>query len=334
MRTFTILFSALLLGATAVKGQTVATFDDLTLTKPDTFYVNYSAPGADVGFNDGLGHFHTIFDTSAGYSYWDGGFLYSNMTDSVTNGFLNQYSAKTAIGYNNSANYAVAYCSDPITFATNMRMTLRSAAVGQPVMGFYITNSTYAYNSMAPGYPAQTPAKKFGNGDWFLLTIKGYTSGALTADSVNFYLADLRFTDTTMNYIVKTWDWVNLLPLGHVDSLYFNLSSSDNGMFGMNTPAYFCMDNFTTNETDVAVKNVQPAYLAKVYPNPAKDVLYADLTDKSVTEIKVVNMAGQVMSTYVPTSSHVEINTSALAPGQYLLQMTGERGSAVVKFVK
>ncbi|MEZ4953573.1 MAG: DUF4465 domain-containing protein [Saprospiraceae bacterium] len=32
--------------------------------------------------------------------------------------------------------------------------------------------------------------------------------------------------------------------LGHVDSL-FTLSSSDAGVFGMNTPAYFCLDNLT-----------------------------------------------------------------------------------------
>ena len=44
MRTNTFLLSALLLITGSLKAQTVATFDDLILSHPDTFYVNYTAP--------------------------------------------------------------------------------------------------------------------------------------------------------------------------------------------------------------------------------------------------------------------------------------------------
>ena len=326
MRTFTLLFSALVLG-TAVKAQTVATFDDLSLPTTDTYYVNYTAFGTNVGFSDGLAFFPCFYDTSGGYTYWNY-FAYSNKTDSVTSGYGNQYSAKTAIGYGGSAKYAVAFCSNPVTYAFTMNLPLTGGAVGEPVNGFYITNSTYAYNSMAPGYPAEPPAKKFDSSDWFLLTVKGYVGGVLTTDSVNFYLAD-------SGNIIKTWEWVNLLPLGHVDSLQFSLNSSDTaGGFGMNTPAYFCMDNFTTDQTDASVKNVQSAYIAKVYPNPAVNTLYVDVTDNSIQLLSVTDMAGNVTSTYSVTGNHNEINTSNLAAGMYMLQLSGNGKTASTKFVK
>ena len=327
MRTFTLLFSALVLGTTA-NAQTVATFDDQVLAT-DTAYVNYVATGTDVGFNDGLAHFPCVYDSTYG---WEGGFAYSDKTDSVHSGYGNEYSAKAGIGYAGSSKYAAVFCSDPVTFTFYTRLRLTGAAIDKPVSGFYVTNSTYTYNAIKNGYFSAT---KFDSGSWFLLTIKGYTGGALTADSVNFYLADFRFADTTMDYIVKTWEWVNLLPLGHVDSLQFHLNSSDTaGGFGMNTPAFFCMDNFTTNETALSVHNIPASYIAKVYPNPAINTLYVDVTDNSVQQVSVMDMAGNVVSSNSVKSSHIEINTSTLASGMYMLQLDGDGKTAHTKFVK
>ena len=86
----------------------VSSFDTFYLSKQDTFYLNYNNPLTDVGFDDGLAHFPCYYDTAFG-GYWSSGFAYSNMTDTVTSGFMNEYSAKTGIGYNGSPNYAVFY---------------------------------------------------------------------------------------------------------------------------------------------------------------------------------------------------------------------------------
>ena len=333
MRTFTILFSAFVLGTTA-HAQTVATFDDLSLATTDTFYVNYSASGTDVGFNDGLARFPCIYDTSYGGT-WTTGFAYSNMTDSVTSGYFNEYSAKAAKGYAGSDNYAVAHVSDPVTYAPDILMPLTGAAIGHPVSGFYVTNGTYAYNSMRDG---DMFARKFHNGDWFKLTIQGYLGGTLQPDSVGVYLANFLFPDTTMNYILKTWQWVNLLSLGNVDSLQFTLSSTDNGFYGMNTPAYFCMDNFTTAESSglssLSANNIQSIAVAKVYPNPATNTLYVDIADNSVQQVNLVDMAGNIISTYSAVTKLVEINTASLPVGMYVLQMMGNGNVASMKFVK
>src|SRR4051812_21589797 len=112
----TLLLAALVSSALSSQAQTVSTFDSLPLAHADTFYTNYTASGTDVGFDNGMAHFPCIYDTSFG-GLWTAGFAYSNMTDSVTSGYLNQYSAKTGIGYGGSHQYAVVHCTDPITFA-------------------------------------------------------------------------------------------------------------------------------------------------------------------------------------------------------------------------
>ena len=114
----------------------------------------------------------------------------------------------------------------------------RMVKEGEVVSGFYVTNSAYAYTSMQYG---DSYARKFIYGDWFKLTITGVDAAGESTGSVDFYLADLRNDDFA--YIINTWRWVDLTSLGQVKRLEFALSSSDTGQWGMNTPAYFCLDN-------------------------------------------------------------------------------------------
>jgi len=335
MRKIYLFLLAAAVGTASVNAQTVATFDDLTLPAVDTYYVNYATPGTDVGFNDGLAHFPCKYDTSFG-GMWTTGFAYSSKTDSVTSGYTNEYAAKTAIGYAGSAKYASAYCSDPVTYLNNIKVNLIGAAIGKTVSGFMVTNSTYAYNSMKNG---DAFAKKFGgttgnDPDWFKLRVRGYLADSLMPDSVCFYLADYRFANNDSDYIVKTWQWVNLLPLGHVDSLQFSLSSTDNSSFGMNTPAYFCIDNFTTNETSVSVNSMSSAPLAKVYPNPASDRLFVEINNESFTNAVIIDMLGNTVLVNELSDHKAELNITALPSGNYVLHLFGSGKSARVKFVK
>lgn len=314
--------------AHCAKAQTVSNFESLVLSKSDTFYVNYGLPNKDVGFNSGLAHFPCVYDTAFG-GFWVSGFAYSNMKDSITSGYMNQYAAKTAAGYNNTAKYAVAYGQ------TNT-VHLRGAALGKPVKGVYLTNSTYAYNSMRDG---DFFAKKFGgvsgtDTDWFKLTIKGYLKDTLGKDSVDFYLADFRNADNAKDSILKYWKWADLQSLGPVDSLQFSLSSSDNGAFGMNTPAYFCMDDFTTYETFTGVAEVKAMPVAKVYPNPAVNELFVDAKDNSVKAVAVYDMSGRLVIKQDVKDAVTSVNIATLLPGVYILELTGEEQNASLRFVK
>jgi hypothetical protein len=100
-------------------------------------------------------------------------------------------------------------------------------------------------------------AKKFGKGDWFKLTITGYDANDVETGTKEYYLADLRDADKA--YIINDWRYVDLSGLGKVKKLGFELTSTDNGAYGMNTPAYFCFDNFGAEGTEVLPdKNVDP----------------------------------------------------------------------------
>lgn len=215
---------------------TVSTFDDADLDGED--YWN----GDDLsgGFNSGSAYFINNYNET--YDSWDG-FAFSKVNDNTTAGYNNQYSAYTGIGVNESQNYGVAYVNAYTGSLPTVSIT--NTTTGNIIPGFYVTNNTYAALSMLNG---DAYAKKFGgeNGndkDWFKLTIRGIDAEGNYTNPIEFYLADYRFEDNSKDYIIDEWTWVDLTSLGEVIGIDFNLSSSDNGMFGMNTPAYFCIDD-------------------------------------------------------------------------------------------
>ncbi|NRB61615.1 MAG: DUF4465 domain-containing protein [Saprospiraceae bacterium] len=169
--------------------------------------------------------------------YWDTDWAVSQVKDDSTQGFSNLLGAITGIGNRGSETYLVGQ--------KNMVIALKDEAVGKPARGMYVTNTTYAYYSMIEG---DAFAKKFGgedgtDPDFFALNIHGVLNGMPTMDTVTFYLADYRFADDSLDYIVDSWTYVDLQPLGPVDSLIFMFSSSDVGDFGINTPLFFAMDD-------------------------------------------------------------------------------------------
>jgi hypothetical protein len=178
---------------------------------------------------------------NAEFDYWSG-FVVSNHTNTATPGYLNQYSAFTGGGASGSANYSVGYYSTYEAATTHISFAALTDLAGK---GTLITNTTYAALAMRDG----RGAKKFGgvagnDSDWFLLTIEGYTAGAPTGTPVNFFLADFRFADNSLDYIVDDWRYVDFSPLGSVDEIRFSMTSTDNNAFGILTPSYFAMDDF------------------------------------------------------------------------------------------
>lgn len=88
--------------------------------------------------------------------------------------------------------------------------------------------------------------KKFGDGDYFRITAKGYKGGSETG-TATFDLACKKGANTAnpdWNYIVKNWTRWDLASLGEVDKVVFYLDSSDKdeATGKMRTPAWFCID--------------------------------------------------------------------------------------------
>ncbi len=206
-------------------------FQSLNL-QPNSFWNGSDASG---GYKFNIATFSNSYNSQWGS--W-GGFAFSNVKDTTTLGYGNQYSAMVTSFLEPLNAYAVAYYSsyseDDTKIVFDRKVNLVSVK---------ITNTVYAHHSMRNG---DVVGKKFGGADgtdpdWFLLTIDGYNGGIKT-QTIEFYLADFRSTNSSQDFIRDNWTIVNLSSLGSIDKLMFKLSSSDNGDFGMNTPAYFAVD--------------------------------------------------------------------------------------------
>lgn len=222
------------------------------------------------GNNEMLSH-GWVFTNYYSEYFW-GGFTASNRTDLSQTYISAQYTAATGCGYDGSVQYAVAY--------TYGAQTDVYAADGQShtVTGCYVTNNLWAYQNMLEGDNTVTPFGGLSGNDpdWFKLTATGKNASGQTVGSLDFYLADYRFDNPEDDYILNTWEWFDLSPLGEVSTISFSLSSSKNNNSGMITPAYFCMDDFNGG----AVIDLPP-YIVTPIPDVVMDefpkIVYIDL---------------------------------------------------------
>lgn len=301
--------------------QTVAGFENFNLP-PNSFLNN--ADTADAFSSGGI---LLPNNYNPAFASWDG-WAISNTTDTVTPGFFNESSAIAGGGAEGSATYAVSY----VFGSSNMRLKNRGT-----VNGLYITNTTYAYLSIKDG---DAFAKKFGgitgnDPDFFLLKVKKFFNGLLAADSVAFYLADYRFANNAQDYIVDDWTWLDLSPLGAADSLQFTLSSSDIGAFGMNTPAYFAVDQVTTTDL-VSVKNIYTTtFPIEVFPNPAAEFLTLRIPEKNGSmKAQIINCQGQMVAENPNWTANDQFDVRFLPAGAYIIRVWQGSQAGYGKFIK
>jgi len=298
---------ALLLGWSYFSwAQTVSDFEGL-LTDPETFLNGDDESG---GFEVGNIFLTNSYDTD--FAFWSG-WAISNTTDVTSPGFFNQYSCIAGAGLDGSSSYAVAYVSG------NSIIHTRNSAEGGIINGFYINNSTYAYLSMLEG---DAFAKKFGgeNGtdpDFLYVTIKKFGAQA-GADSLNVYLADYTSDDPQEDYLLSDWTYVDLSGFGDVDTLSFEMHSSDIGSFGINTPTYFCVDNIETADMTTSVQpelsSLTPE--AFIYPNPTSSRIQFS---EPVEEVVIYDVQGRRLLDAQQTRTAMDL--SGLQNGLYKVVM-------------
>lgn len=104
----------------------------------------------------------------------------------------------------------------------------------------YVNNACYTYYTMKDG---DQWSKQFTQGDYCELIAHGVkTDGTETTTSIR--LADCTGTDTD-KWFIDEWTVFNLTPLGEITDIYFTMKSTDEGQWGMNTPAFFCIDRLS-----------------------------------------------------------------------------------------
>jgi hypothetical protein len=107
------------------------------------------------------------------------------------------------------------------------------------------------------------------------------------------------------------------------------MTSSDNGQFGMNTPAFFCIDQFKTGTLQSGLPSEFSKTTIRLYPNPATDMITIQSADL-IQHITIFNNMGEK----VIESVHSEISLQHLPEGLYMVSTETKRGIAVQKLIK
>ena len=169
--------------------------------------------------------FNTNYTVSDYGSYWMGYAIANRAGTTMTNPY-------TADQYNNvtgKAHSGTKYCIVQ-TYGETIDVDDPKGAI---IRSLWFTNSAYPVNSILNG--DDISGEKFDKSDWLKCTITGTHLDGTTA-TVSIDLAK------DGSYI-KEWTQADLTALGIVTKLSFVFTGSRTGQFGLNTPAYICIDD-------------------------------------------------------------------------------------------
>lgn len=146
--------------------------------------------------------------------------------------------------------YLVAFANS--MFALHPAELVMSDGLDHEAVGVYLCLNSYSYYSILEG---DGFARAFTQGDSYTITIHGVDSND-EERSVSVNLASYDNGDLTAT---RGWKYVDLSPLGKVNTIWFSTKSSDSGAYGDNTPAYFCLDKLMVKADDT---EYDPSYIA------------------------------------------------------------------------
>lgn len=271
------------------------------------------------GFTSGPLYFRNSYD--AQFQSWSG-FGASAQIDTSNGTFSNQYSC-FAGGAKTGSTFGIAYYFGRVFF--------RNPNPGTPLKlsGLSYTNSTWAAKVIRNG---DAFSKKFGgqsgnDPDYFALKVFNHYNGQVT-DTAILYLADYRFADNSQDYIVKAWKDATFNFSQPFDSIGFELESTDVGAFGMNTPAYFCVDDIVVSP----VSGLAPAKSLEalsISPNPAKQNLQIQGLMEGESWM-VTDALGRILASGKSDSNRLIMNVEDWKPGIYFLQTSGRKAQRLV----
>jgi hypothetical protein len=142
-------------------------------------------------------------------------------------------------------------------------------------------------------------------------------------------LADYRFADNTQDYIQKDWTTVSLTSSETLGRLKFNLTSSDEGQWGMNTPAFFAIDDLSAGFANIEENELT----SRIYPNPAIDIINVQTNSDNGT-VEIFDITGKQISSNNYTSKMFQLNISAFPAGTYYAVISSETSRKTTKIIK
>lgn len=246
---------------------TTVTFESLPVPAEGFFNgdTNGSSPYRDnfqiIGTRDNFGSPETLqaWDID-GVEFFNGhteafgswnGWSWSNIIDTTTPGYPNQYASFPGGGSDGTGGttdgdtYAVGFGNDTYI---NLPSDIELNSID-------ITTTTYSALSMRDG---DSFTEKFGGAsgddpDYLKVTLTGYDEWFVGVDqtgsaigSVEVYLADYRFSDNSLDFILDEWLETDLSPIVNARSIGFSFESTDFAI-----PTYLAIDNLSFSATSV-----------------------------------------------------------------------------------
>jgi len=309
-----LLLTTVLVAFLITSGNTQGVFDFEELTVPtETGYWNGS------NLSGSFGNYQIMFNNNynSDYASWSG-FSYAWDTITVDNQYIN-----SAVEANSGNIFGIGYVPSDWESGTYDNIPI-VCSFGVPTVAssIFVANSEYAADAIINGIWG---IPGFTDGDYFKIIIEGKNSGE-SKGFVEYYLADYR---DGANFVLASWEEINLSSFGVIDTLKFNLESSDTGDYGMNTPAYFCIDDLAyTLYNSVEEINTK----LNVYPNPATD--FITINNSSNSKIEIIDISGKIVLSNVNCNKHTQINISEIKSGIYFIKIYEENNISALKFIK
>lgn len=181
------------------------------------------------------------------YQYWGGGHAVSSYVDMDMPNCTFEHQLSVCYqdsvsgfgGHNGSKNFCVHNGYDASVEATEGLPSIYfSDGTARVIDHMYVIATTYFLRGVKLG---NSPSRAFQEGDVCKLIATGVGADGAVTGTAEFVLAQ------DADFVVNTWTKFDLSSLGKVVKVYFNMTSTDTGEWGMNTPAYFAYD-------DVAVR--------------------------------------------------------------------------------
>lgn len=146
-------------------------------------------------------------------------------------------------------------------------------------------------------------------------TVSGNTRTIVATRAFNTGSSD----DYTFVYANNDIDYAWATAFSATNDMFFH---GENRGYALNNAFQVVLDTPT-----FSLDNLQ------VYPNPVIDVLTLS-NSEAITEVQVINMLGQVVISQKTNSNNVEVNTSQLQNGSYILKVATAYGTASSKILK
>ena len=104
------------------------------------------------------------------------------------------------------------------------------------------------------------------------------------------------------------------------------------GSTSTNDPCEWYIDDFVYGEGDLATTEIT-ANSFSVYPTLVSNQVFNVSGKSKISSVEVFNIAGQQVLKLAPNATSVEVNTSKLVPGTYIVNVTGDQTKLSKKII-